>query len=99
MSITVSLMSKQQGELKSFLDSYFNKDTGIDDDVIEWIYVYRNAADALDIINAAMDNDEKNHISVWMQIEDDDIIEITKRNRSKITNRVLNMINISVGNI
>lgn len=94
MSVKVSLMAKQQGELKKFFHCCYKKESDIDDDVIEWIYVFRNALDACDIIDIAMDNYNDYDISVWMQIEDDDIMEVTTKNRTKIINEIINFTNV-----
>ena len=51
MNITVSLMSKEKGEIKKFLDKYYGTESGVEEDIIEWIYVYRNAAKALDVVD------------------------------------------------
>ena len=93
MFVTVSLMSKNEGEIKRFLDHYFKKEMDIDNNVIEWIYVYRNAGRALDIMDIAMDNLEDYDISVWIQVEDDDIIEVTGKNRARMTSRILSKVN------
>lgn len=95
MSITVSLMSKKEGSLKVFLDKYYAKETEVDNHVIEWIYVYRDPLKALDITEVALDNREDYNMSVWVQIEDEDIVEVTRKNRTKVINRIADQINHS----
>ena len=96
MNITISLMSNEQGEIKKFLDTYFEKETEVEDNVIEWIYVYRNANKALDMMDVTLDNLDDYRLSLWIQIEDDDIIEVNKNNRAKITTKVLSTMKTSM---
>lgn len=89
MLITVNLMSKKEGEIKRFLSKYFEKESAIDENVIEWIYVYRNVVKALDVIDSVMDNYSDYNISLWVQVGDEDIVEVTKYNRTKLTAKIL----------
>ncbi len=50
MILTVSLMSKEEGEIKKFLDKHYNKSEA-DNSVIEWIYVYRDIDKGLNLID------------------------------------------------
>ncbi|MDK2798458.1 MAG: hypothetical protein PWP27_38 [Clostridiales bacterium] len=88
MLITVNLMSQEKGEIKRFIDNYFEKESDVDTDVVEWIYVYRNSMEAADIIDVLMDNYNDYNISLWVQIDDEDITEVTKHNRSKIMSKM-----------
>ncbi|MGE4282714.1 MAG: hypothetical protein AB7G87_03245 [Clostridia bacterium] len=88
MLVTVSMMSKKKGEIKRFLERYFKKQTDVDDNVIEWIYIYRNLLSALDMIDVVMDNYEDYRISLWVQLGDDDIIEVNNNNRDKVINEI-----------
>lgn len=88
MLVTVSMMSKKKGEIKRFLERYFKKQTDVDDNVIEWIYIYRNLLSALDMIDVVMDNYEDYRISLWVQLGDDDIIEVNHNNRDKVINEI-----------
>ncbi len=87
MMLTVSLMSKQEGEIKKFLDKHYNKSEA-DDSVIEWIYVCRDIDKGLNLIDTIMDNNSKYNLSVWVKVDDDDIIEVTSNSRHKITNEI-----------
>ncbi|NLY44044.1 MAG: hypothetical protein GX066_08785 [Clostridiaceae bacterium] len=82
-------MSKKKGEIKKFLDKHYEKESYADENVIEWIYVYRNIMQAMDMIDVAMDYREDNPISLWVQIDDDDIVEVTKQNRKALRDEII----------
>ena len=88
MLITVSLMSKKEGEIKRFLDCYSTEKSCVDDHVIEWIYVYRDAGEALDMMNAVMDHDDDYNLSLWVKVDEEDMIQVTKYSRAKITGEI-----------
>lgn len=89
MLITVSLMSKKEGEIKRFLDSYYGKESDVDELVIEWIYVYRNEMQAISLIDTVMDNYDEYDLSLWIKIDDEDVIEVTKHSRTRITKEIM----------
>ncbi|HHW30420.1 MAG TPA: hypothetical protein GXX20_01915 [Clostridiaceae bacterium] len=68
MSITVNLCSEKKGELKNFLEKYFNHEVSIDEDVNTWIYVYKKPLEAIDIISAVIDNNHKYSITVGIDM-------------------------------
>ena len=59
MAILVNLWSKKQGEIRGFLEKYYEKKVNMDDDVEQWIYVYSKPLDAIDIISTLIDNNDK----------------------------------------
>jgi len=84
MAISVNLWSNKRGELKEFLEKYYQKKVKMDDDVTQWIYVYRNPIDAVDIISIVMDNSDKYSISMCIQIDDYDVHPVTYDNHNDI---------------
>ena len=84
MAILISLRSDKLGEIKRFLESYYQKDVKIDDDVGWWIYVYNKPLDAVDIISAVMDNSDKYNISVCIQVDKGDIYPVTVENHNSV---------------
>ena len=88
MLITVNLLSPIVGEIKKFFSDYLETECNIDEYVVEWIYVYRDLPQALDVINLFMDHIEKYRISLWVQIGDDDIFQMKKRNREDVTEKI-----------
>ena len=84
MAISVNLWSRKKGELKNFLERYYQKKVKVDDDVNQWIYVYRNPIDAIDIIGIVIDNSDKYSISICIQIDDHDVHPVTYDNHNDI---------------
>lgn len=84
MVITVNLWSGKSGEIKKFLECYYGREVEMDEDVGRWIYVYRKPIDAVDIISAVMDNDDRFKIGLFIQINDGDIHPITYENHNDV---------------
>lgn len=84
MSITVNLWSRKPGELKRFLEKYYGKKAYIDEDVDNWIYVYNKPVDAVDIISAVVDNNDKFQILIYIQVDEGDIHPITAENHNDV---------------
>lgn len=84
MSITVNLWSKKNGEIKRFLEKYYGRQLAMDEDVDQWIYIYRKPVDAVDIISAVMDNNDKYQILMYIQVDDGDIHPVTFENHNDI---------------
>jgi hypothetical protein len=84
MSITVNLWSKKVGEIKRFLEKYYNKQMDIDQDVGRWIYIYRKPVDAVYIISALIDNNDKYQILMYIQVDEGDIHPITFENHNDV---------------
>lgn len=84
MPVTVNLVSNTQGTLKNFLNSYFQKDSRIDDDVIEWVNVFNKPLEAIDIITAALDNLQTFDLNLWISMDAGLMIEITEKNVNEI---------------
>ena len=91
--IVVNLMTKKEGEIKRFLDTFFKENTKTDIDVMEWIYVYRTSNPAIKIINSILNLKNKYDISLWVQIGDEDLIPVKKKNH-KIIIEKLNQLNL-----
>lgn len=84
MAITVNLWSRKTGEIKRFLEKYYGKDVYMDDDVDNWIYVYNKPVDAVDIISAVIDNNDKYQIMICIQVNEGDIHPITAENHNDV---------------
>lgn len=84
MAVIINLWSKKPGEIKRFLKRFYEKDVQMDDDVEQWIYVYNKPLDAVDMISAVMDNNDKYKISVCIQIDEGDIHPVTAENHNDI---------------
>lgn len=84
MSVIVNLVSNTTGTLKSFLDSFFEKDSNIDEDVVEWISIYNEPLEAIDIMTALIDNVEKYDIKLFISMDAGLYIEVTSENINDI---------------
>ena len=84
MPIEVSLWTHKQGELKRFLERYYCKEIYMDEDVDRWVYIYNNPLDAVDIISAVMDNNDKYDISICIQVDQGDLHPVTTENHNDI---------------
>lgn len=80
MSVIVNLISKQEGMLKGFLDSFLQKDSKLDDDVVEWVNIYNKPLDAIDVITAVIDNREKYNIQLLLSLDAGVLIEVDQKN-------------------
>ena len=89
MSISVNLWSRKEGEIKRFLDSYYEKDVKMDSDVGHWIYVYSKPLDAIDIMSALTDNNDEYQISMCIQIDKGDVHSVTPENHNDILKGIL----------
>lgn len=84
MSITVNLWSRKTGEIKRFLEKYYGKDIYMDEDVSKWIYVYNKPVDAVDIISALIDNNDKFQVYICIQVNEGEIHPITAENHNDV---------------
>jgi hypothetical protein len=89
MSIVVSLWSKKSGELKRFIESYYEKTINMDEDVEQWMYVYNKPLDAVDIISAVIDNNDRFDINIYIQVDKGDIHPVTVENHNDIIKSII----------
>lgn len=89
MPVTVNLQSENQGELKSFLNSYFEKDSKIDDDVSEWINVFNKPLEAIDLITSVIDNSDNFDIQLCISMDAGILVEVTQNNVEDIVKFML----------
>lgn len=89
MAIIVNLWSKKEGEIKRFLERYYEKKVNMDDDVEQWIYVYNKPLDAIDMISALMDNNDKYLISLCIQVDGCDVHPVTLENHNDVIKGIL----------
>ena len=83
MSTIVDIYSQTSNEIKSFLDKFYNTNTNLDSD-LKWEVTYNNPTEMADIISAYIDNDEKYNINMWISLDKDFFINVTRHNADKI---------------
>jgi hypothetical protein len=84
MSLTVSLWSKKEGEIRKFLEKYYESEIFLDDDVDQWCYVYKKPLESVDIISALMDNYHKYDIALGIQVNEGDVYTVTEENHNDV---------------
>lgn len=84
MSLTVNLWSRKNGELKRFLESYYDMDMDLNEDEAEWYRKYGKPLEAVDIISAVMDNSDKYQINICIQVNDGQLHHITPENHNEV---------------
>jgi hypothetical protein len=84
MSVALNLWSGKHGEIKRFLEIFYEKEVKMDADVDKWICVYKKPLEAVDMISAVIDNIDKYEITVCIQVEEGDIHTITLENHNDI---------------
>ncbi|MDP4094784.1 MAG: hypothetical protein Q8920_15675 [Bacillota bacterium] len=91
MAVLVTLWSKKPGEIKRFLERYYQKNIEMDDDVEQWIYVYNKPLNAVDIMSAVMDNNDKYQISMCIQLDKGDVHPVTVENHNDIIKGIFDL--------
>ncbi|MCX7708554.1 MAG: hypothetical protein N2484_01765 [Clostridia bacterium] len=89
MAILVNLWSGKTGEIKRFLERYYQKKVKMDEDVGQWIYIYNKPLDAIDIMSALMDNNDEFQISLCIQVDKADVHLVTHENYNDIIKGLL----------
>jgi hypothetical protein len=89
MSIVVSLWSRKSGEIRKFLQSYYEKNVNLDEDVDQWMYVYNKPMDAVDLISTVIDNNDKYEIAICIQVDKGDVHPVTVENHNDIIKSIV----------
>lgn len=84
MAISVSIWSNREGEIKRFLERYYGKPMEMDEDVDKWIYVYSKPLEAVDLISTVVDNNDKYHLGMYIQVDEGEIHPVTRDNHNDI---------------
>ncbi len=77
---TLNLYCKDQNELSTFLERFYNKKI---EKSIENI-TFDNPIEMIDLISAIIDNNDKYNISVWINLDEDIFIKISNSNLNDI---------------
>ena len=94
MSLTVNLWSRKNGELERFLESYYDGETGYEyiEEIEqtehieggEWSCVYKRPLEAVDMISAVMDNNDRYQILICVQIDEGQMHIVTPENYNEV---------------
>ena len=78
MNALVRLYSDEEGEISSFLSRFFqNKEIAIEDELL-WQKEYANPPEMVDMMSALIENQEDYKINMWISLDQDLFINITK---------------------
>lgn len=77
---TLNLYCKDQNELSTFLEKFYNKKI---EKSIENI-TFDNPIEMIDLISAIIDNNDKYNISAWINLDEDIFIKISNSNLNDI---------------
>lgn len=78
MNALVRLYSDKEGEIFSFLSRFFqNKKISIADEML-WQKEYENPLEMVDMMGALIENQEDYKINMWISLDQDLFINITK---------------------
>lgn len=80
MSVILSLWSPQQGEIRRFLRSFYQKDYHNEEFSRRWIGDFCNPMDSIDMISALMDNIESFNVIMYIHMENGYLHRITGEN-------------------
>lgn len=82
--LTVNMWSRKQGEIKRFLECYYDRQVGVEVETTEWEYCFGKPTEAVDMISALIDNNDKYQISMCIQVNDGQLHHITFDNHNDI---------------
>ncbi len=80
MSVTLSLWSTKQGEIRRFLHSFYQEDYLKEDGSRRWIRNFFNPMDSIDMISALIDNDDSYDVILYIHMDNGYLHRITKHN-------------------
>ncbi len=84
MSLTVNLWTRKSGDLKRFLESYYDRKMDLCDCTAEWSCDYDKPLEAVDIISAVMDNNDRYQILVLIQVNEGQMHLVTSENHNEV---------------
>ena len=83
MNSIVSLYSMKNNEIKSFLNTFYDENISLDND-LEWTKKYDDPVRIAEIIGVFIDNSDKFEINMWISLDDGVYINVTDYNADKI---------------
>jgi len=78
MNATIRLYSDKEGEIFSFLSRFFQKKEITIDNALLWQKEYANPLEMVDMMGALIENQEDYKINMWISLDQDLFINITK---------------------
>ena len=83
MLVSVNLYSQKKGEVNRFLSHFYNTDLNIKNS-LNWEKKYANPVELAEIIGTFIDNCENYDLTMWICLDKDVFVRITKQNADDI---------------
>ena len=83
MGAIVSLYSNKNNEIQRFLNTFYESEVKLDND-LKWEHYYKNPIQSADIIGVFIENNEKYNINMWVSLDNGFFINVTNNNADKI---------------
>ena len=83
MLVSVNLYSTKSGEIKKFLEKFFEEPINLNDDLY-WTKKYNNPIEIVDMIGSFIDNNDKYSIGMWISLDPGILINISDYNADLI---------------
>lgn len=83
MKATVNLYSTENGEIQRFLNSFYNKEIELEND-LKWFKDFENPIEMNDMIGTFIENNYKYRINMWISLDKGVYINVTDHNVDKI---------------
>lgn len=80
----VNLYSDQKGEIKKFLDMFYNEKITVSEADLKWEKQFENPIEISDIIGTWIENNDKFKINMWVSFDKNVLINVTEHNADKI---------------
>ena len=84
LSTIVNLYSDKKGEIKRFLNSFYNNKENNNDELLKWEKIFDNPVEISDIIGTFIENNDSFKINMWVSFDKNIFINITENNADKI---------------
>ena len=81
MKTFIKLFSNTNGEISRFLQHFYSdKNISNDDSLLEWEKSFENPVEMAEIIGVFIDNIDDYKINMWISLDEDILINVTKNN-------------------
>ena len=83
MNTCVNLYSNKYGEIKKFLDKFYDGNLSIGNE-LKWIKYFENPIEISDILGVFIDNHQDYDINMWISLDEGFLIHISDDNANEI---------------
>ena len=83
MTVCVKFYSEKDGEIKNFLNSYYNENIILENPLF-WKKEFDNPTEIVEMIGAFIDNKEKINANMWVSLDKDVFICVNDNNSNNL---------------